>query len=49
MSQFKLRFSIICPTYDNLKAYLLSAVNADLLDPNIKFSTIMSSENDMYV
>ena len=40
-------FLTICPAYDNLRAVLLCQlqVNVVLLDPEIQFSTIMSSEN----
>ena len=38
-------FLTIFPAYDNSRAVLLSAANVVLLDPEIQFSTIMSSEN----
>ena len=38
-------FLTICPVYGNLSADLLSAANVVLLDPEIQFSTTMSSEN----
>ena len=38
-------FLTICPAYDNLRASLLSAANVVLLNPEIQFSIIMSSEN----
>ena len=38
-------FLAICPAYDNIRAGLLLAANAELLDPYKQFSKIMSSEN----
>ena len=34
-------FRIICPAYNNVRADLLFAVNAELLHPAIQFSTII--------
>ena len=38
-------FLTMYPAYDNLRVSLLSAAHVVLLDPEIQFSTIMSSEN----